>query len=236
MSSSQTHTCAHTPHHTCARAHTHTHTYTCAHRHTHTHNVSTHSLAHTDIMHTLHTCKHMCACAPTCTHMRAHIHIHIHTHTHMHKHTCAFTRTCHTHMKVTDRTWRGHAEVGRRMEESHVPLSPSHHVLETGSWSLPQRLGGSQVHKTSPLTGKQTFHLYTGQQPTIHVIISLTSAVSTGSVNIHFTCADRQHFQSKQPAVGLQHIHYNCLPTDNKKGPKINIMIASTGCPHFHFH
>ena len=164
------------------------------------------------------------------THTRAHTYTHTHAHTHMHKHTCAFTRTCHAHMKVTDRTWRGHAEVGRRMEESHVPLSPSHHVLETGSWSLPQRPGGSRVHKTSPLTGKQTFHLYTGQQPTIHVIISRTSAVSTESVNIHFTCADRQHFQSKQPAVGLQHIHDNCLPTDNKKGPKINIMIASTGC------
>ena len=167
------------------RTHAHTHTHTCTHTHTHMHNVSTHSHAHTDIMHTQHTCEHKCECAPT------------RTHTHMHKHTCAFTRTCHIHMKVTDRMWRGHAEVGRRMEESHVPLSPSHHVLETGSWSLPQRLGGSQVHKSSPLTGKQTFDLYTGQQPTIHVIISLTSAVSTESVNIHFTCADRQHIQSK---------------------------------------
>ena len=198
--------CTHTHHTIHAHTHTriHTHTYTCAHTHTctqthtHMHNVSTHSLAQTDIMHTLHNVH-----PHAHTRARAHIHTHTHAHTHMHKHTCAFTRTCHAHMKVTDRTWRGHAEVGRRMEESHVPLSPSHHVLETGSWSLPQRLGGSRVHKTSPLTGKQTFHLYTGQQPTIHVIISRTSAVSTESVNIHFTCADRQTFSVKTASCGI---------------------------------
>ena len=143
-------------------------------------------------------------------------------------------------MKVTDRMWRGHAEVGRRMEESHVPLSPSHHVLETGSWSLPQRLGGSQVHKSSPLTGKQTFDLYTGQQPTIHVIISLTSAVSTESVNIHFTCADRQHIQSKPAyaaSCGMTTHSLQLPPYWQQEGTSNKHHDSRYRLwPHFHFH